>query len=63
MESEGSLPCPQEPASLIPILCKMNPVYIAPSYIFKIHFNVITDGEPLTFIREVAGSNLGRDND
>jgi hypothetical protein len=35
MESEGLLPCSQNPP-LFPILSQMNPVYILPSYFFKI---------------------------
>jgi hypothetical protein len=40
MEPESSLPCSQEP-STIPILNQINPIHTIPSYLFKIHFNIV----------------------
>jgi hypothetical protein len=40
MEPEGSLPCSQQPP-LVPILSQINPIHIMPSYLSKIHFNIV----------------------
>jgi len=41
MESEGSLPCSRQPATVIPILSRMNPVYEFPTCSSEINFNII----------------------
>jgi hypothetical protein len=40
METEGSLPCSQEPP-LAPILSQIDPVHTITSYLCKIHFNIV----------------------
>jgi len=40
MESQGSLPCSQEPATA-PILSQMDPVHTFPTYFPNIHSNII----------------------
>jgi hypothetical protein len=40
MEPEGSLPCSQDP-QLVPILSQINPIHAMPSYLSKIHFNIV----------------------
>jgi hypothetical protein len=40
MEPEGPLPCSQEPL-LVPILSQINPIHPIPSYLSKIHFNIV----------------------
>jgi hypothetical protein len=39
-EPEGSLPCSQE-SSTVPVLSQNNIVHTTPSYLFKIHFNIV----------------------
>jgi hypothetical protein len=38
--------CPQEPATEITILHQIYPIYVTPSYLFKIHFNAILPTAP-----------------
>jgi hypothetical protein len=40
MELEGSLPCSQEPSTR-PIMGQINPIHTIPSYLSKIHFNIV----------------------
>jgi hypothetical protein len=40
MEPEGSLPCSQKP-STVPTLSQINLVHTTPSYLSKIHLNII----------------------
>jgi hypothetical protein len=40
MEPECSLPCSQNPP-LVSVLSQINPVHTTPSYLSKIHFNII----------------------
>jgi hypothetical protein len=40
MEPEALLPCSQKP-STVPILNQNNRVHVTPSYLSKIHFNII----------------------
>jgi hypothetical protein len=40
MESEGSLPCSESPP-LVPILSQINSIHTIPSYLSKIHFNIV----------------------
>jgi hypothetical protein len=40
MDPEGSLPCSQEP-STVPILSQINPVHTIPSYLSRIHLNIV----------------------
>jgi hypothetical protein len=43
MEPEGSIPCSQEPSTgLYPEPYESNPIHTIPSYLSKIHFNILT---------------------
>jgi hypothetical protein len=44
MEAEGS----QEPP-LVPVHIQANPIYILPSFFFKIQFNIVTSGVCVTY--------------
>jgi hypothetical protein len=39
MEPEGSLPCSQEPSTAL--YTQTNPIHTNPSYLSKIHFNIV----------------------
>jgi hypothetical protein len=45
MEPEGSIPCSQEPSTgPYPEPYQSNPIHSIPSYLSKIHFNIVLSG-------------------